>query len=156
VQIAGVRRVPANPSAIYCNPFVQTEAWIVGEGGATAVADSLSARVHNRQNGEMYGLFYGQTKHWFVFAHEDKLTGAKQGVWFDIDGNGTLEQMSWTRRSDEVGFLAYDRNGNGQIDSGRELFGNSTLMKDDSFSATRCLISSIGTGTSFFFEGIGK
>ncbi|MBD3390404.1 MAG: hypothetical protein GF418_00180 [Chitinivibrionales bacterium] len=44
------------------------------------------------------------------------------GVKFDITGDGVSETVSWVAPSD--GFLVYDRNGNGLIDSGRELFGD--------------------------------
>jgi hypothetical protein len=56
------------------------------------------------------------------------LTGLEDPVWFDIDGDGTINAMSWTNRSD--GLLAMDRNGNGAIDHGGELFGNATLLAD--------------------------
>lgn len=45
-----------------------------------------------------------------------------EGVRFDITGNGVRETVSWVAPDD--GFLAYDRNGSGLIDSGRELFGD--------------------------------
>ena len=53
-----------------------------------------------------------------------ELTDARNGggVSFDITGDGVRETVSWVSRDD--GFLAYDRNGNGVIDSGRELFGD--------------------------------
>ena len=54
------------------------------------------------------------------------LTGLNDPVWFDIDANGKLELMSWTDRGD--GFLALDRNGNGTIDDGGELFGTATRL----------------------------
>ena len=41
---------------------------------------------------------------------------------FDITGDGRQDQVSWVAPSD--GFLVYDRNGNGYIDSGKELFGD--------------------------------
>src|SRR5690606_37346850 len=44
------------------------------------------------------------------------------GVQFDMDGNGSSEQTSWI--SSEDGLLVLDRNNNGIIDSGKELFGN--------------------------------
>ncbi|MBN1131115.1 MAG: hypothetical protein JXA71_19150 [Chitinispirillaceae bacterium] len=44
------------------------------------------------------------------------------GVAFDLTGDGSKETVSWVSPND--GFLAYDRNGNGVIDSGRELFGD--------------------------------
>ncbi len=50
------------------------------------------------------------------------LTGVEAGVLFDIDGDGRQERTSFVRGDDA--FLALDRNGNGQIDSGKELFGD--------------------------------
>ena len=45
-----------------------------------------------------------------------------EGVAFDITGDGRKERVSWVSPSD--GILVYDRNGNGIIDSGKELFGD--------------------------------
>ncbi len=57
-----------------------------------------------------------------------KFTSAADGVLFDIDANGSLEQLAWTDAGSGDGFLALDRNGNGRIDSGRELFGDHTAQ----------------------------
>lgn len=54
------------------------------------------------------------------------LTSVQNGVWFDLDGDGQVEKTAWTAPDSSVGFLVLDRNGNGQIDDGKELFGNHT------------------------------
>ncbi len=48
------------------------------------------------------------------------------GVFFDIGAIGKRLQISWTSETSTKGWLALDRNGNGQIDDGTELFGDVT------------------------------
>lgn len=54
------------------------------------------------------------------------LTDADHGVWFDFFGSGQPIQISWTASGSDNAFLVLDRNGNGVIDSAKEMFGNIT------------------------------
>lgn len=54
------------------------------------------------------------------------LTSAAAGVLFDIRGDGHPVQIAWTAPGYRNAFLALDRNHNGTIDNGTELFGNFT------------------------------
>lgn len=54
------------------------------------------------------------------------LTDVPHGVQFDFFGIKKAFQLPWTAQRSTNAFLVLDRDGNGTIDSGRELFGNMT------------------------------
>ena len=55
-----------------------------------------------------------------------QLTNAESGVTFEIKGDGSPIKIGWTAIGSRNAFLALDRNHNGTIDNGSELFGNFT------------------------------
>ncbi|MBQ4058617.1 MAG: hypothetical protein IJD40_06780 [Lachnospiraceae bacterium] len=53
----------------------------------------------------------------------------KDGTYFDLDCNGFAEKINWTMQD---GILVLDKNNNGNIDDGSELFGDYHLLSDGS------------------------
>ena len=63
-----------------------------------------------------------------------RLSDREHGVLFDFDADGTSELLPWPSGSDE-GWLVWDRNENGLIDDGRELFGSATVLSTGATAA---------------------
>ena len=63
------------------------------------------------------------------------LTGLDDPVLFDIDADGGLELTGWTSVASRDAFLAFDRNSNGTIDDGMELFGDAVDLASGMMAA---------------------
>jgi hypothetical protein len=76
-----------------------------------------------------------------------KLTSPEDGVMFDLNGDGILDKTAWTEANSGVAFLAFDRNGDGRINDGKELFGNNTYADiTNGFIALRTAMMSLNGG----------
>ena len=86
-----------------------------------------------------------------------ELTSVENGVHFDLDKNGFAEKTAWIGKED--GFLALDRNKNGFIDDGGELFSDGILLSDgrkstSGFDALADLDDNVGEKTGKVGDGI--
>jgi hypothetical protein len=64
-----------------------------------------------------------------------KTTGPEAPVWFDIDGSGRKEHVTWTNSLTSEGFLWIDLHHDNRVDDGSELFGIGTTMPDGTKAA---------------------
>jgi hypothetical protein len=61
-----------------------------------------------------------------ILGNGYNLTSSNDGVSFDFNGDAVTEIAAWTSAGSDDAFLVLDRNNNGTVDNGQELFGNFT------------------------------
>jgi hypothetical protein len=64
-----------------------------------------------------------------------EFSSAREGVLFDIKGDGQPVRVAWPEDPASVAFLFADRNGNGFPDDGSELFGNARRLRSGPLAA---------------------
>jgi hypothetical protein len=66
----------------------------------------------------------------------ERIKLSRPDVSFDVDGDGSLDTTSWPENPTDFAFLAIDQDGDGSVESGRELISERTVAgAADGFSA---------------------
>lgn len=123
------------------NVWMQSEVWV----------SNYTISCPTPPSYEVLGCSYEQTiewdyvgEHWYCASpilinlkknQPYRLTSVADGVLFDLNADGIVDRVAWTYADDDVAWLAIDRNGNGTIDNGTELFGSFTNEAHNGFEA---------------------
>jgi len=107
--------------------------WLpIAAGAAVGVAVGFGAGLIAERYWDKVGELFGDASKLaspLVFdlnGNGIETLGKDAGVHFDHDGNGFAELTGWVGSND--GLLVLDRDGNGQIDNGSELFGDQSML----------------------------
>ena len=131
--------------------------YLGGEAGEAAWKRWLDdARLWTTNAIEVSVGFYDQALNWFNPPRRDPLAldldgdgietlaaSGYSGVLFDQNGDGVKRATGWVASDD--GLLALDRNGNGTIDNGTELFGNNTITADGTAESGLAALADLDT-----------
>jgi hypothetical protein len=149
--LAGLAALPAGPAASVATDMAFSEAFKRAYDAASALSKSQNwsalLDLIDAAKNALYGspavpaidpaTRFDPAQRYLTPPSRDPLTldldgdgletvAASVGVLFDHDGDGIKNGTGWIQADD--GLLVLDRNGNGSIDSGRELFGDSTPL----------------------------
>ncbi|MBQ0937572.1 cadherin-like domain-containing protein [Ideonella paludis] len=128
---------PHNPTAlVWIKPNDSVTVW-TERTGECSFRSKLEYAIY-RQEVDSQGNVINELSTGFKIAQKDYVSplmldmngdgiqtvNVEHGVAFDLMGQGQKERTGWTDGKD--GFLVMDRNGDGQINDGTELFGNGT------------------------------
>lgn len=120
-------------SEIYYNPpWGATGPYIITSDEETSGTECVPQFVYTCMPGESE---CSSTPILISLRGDYHLTSALNGVRFDINADGVPDRAAWTAPGAALAFLAMDRNGNGVIDDGSELFGNHTPMSSGQSAA---------------------
>ena len=103
------------------------------------IIDPLNAYLTNQKNKNKQGGPSGDKASKMIspiiidLDHDGIETlSVNDGVYFDHDNDTFIERSGWVNKDDAL--LVRDTNSNGIVDSGRELFGNNSLLPDGSLA----------------------
>ncbi|MFO0680030.1 MAG: hypothetical protein U0169_26145 [Polyangiaceae bacterium] len=106
--------------------------WTVAEGTATPPAGGKMMVLWSKNDGRSYETICKDDGHGgdgtisplvLELGERTRLSSRERGVSFDLSSGEGARRVSWFTGADSF-LLALDRNGNGDIDDGSELFGN--------------------------------
>jgi hypothetical protein len=133
-----------NGEWVECNQLVEAERFVsceipCGVDWETCVLPSDCCSGYRCNGGQCVSLSYDPDSPILVDINGDgfSLTDAAGGVDFDLAATGTPKRLAWTSVGSDDAWLVLDRNANGSIDNGQELFGNHTSQPEPPAGAER-------------------